>query len=392
LIWNLVFTRLSRQPAGPGQVTLLISLTTGLVFFASVFTYSIDIWQQAMARYTVGADIRLQQPSIEPEQIISLPNSLGVNRMTQVIRTDAIFLVNENQRLDFDLLAVDPDTFPLVVSFPTGISSFSMDAVMSVLKSDTPDVLPVIISSNVNTNHLNLGDQITMELGTEIVPVEIVGIIINFPLLEHIFAITNLSEFAQRVDLDTIALTDQGSREIWLAVDPDQHETVIATLNDAGLEDLITGNSREQLELFRNNLVFREVTTAFILSALVLIPLSSVGFFLIQLFSAKRRWAEFNVLQAMGLSISQLRSLLVREGLIFIALGTFIGVGIGFGLVILMQPFLLQILPPIMDDFIFDQFLINWPELGVRLAALICFYAMGLLVLTIISFRNQRSV
>ena len=107
----------------------------------------------------------------------------GITGKTQVIRTDATFLVNEYQRLDFDLLAVDPDTFPSTVSYPPGISSFSMDDLMGALRSDSPNVLPVIISSNFNTRHLNIGDQIVLELGEDAYPFEIVGIITNFPLL-----------------------------------------------------------------------------------------------------------------------------------------------------------------------------------------------------------------
>jgi len=392
LIWNLVFTRLARKPVGPGQVTLLISLTAGLIFFASAFTYSIDNWQQAMARYVIGADIRVRQPLIGSAQKSSLSDLPGVTDMTQVIRTRATFLVDEYMRLDFDLLAVDPETFSSVASFPPGIGSFSMDAVMSVLHSDSPNVLPVIISSNVNTNHLDIGDQIILELGTETYPAEVVGIIINFPLLDDIFAITDLSQFSQQIDLESMALTDQGTREIWLAVEPDEHVGVVANLYQDEFENLVTGNYREQLEVFQNNLVFREVATAFILSALILVPLSGVGFFLIQLFSAQRRGDEFDVLQAMGLSKTQLRSLLVREGVIYIFLGTLIGIGIGIGLVIMMQPFLVQILPPLMGGLVFDQIFINWPVVGIRLVTLIGFYVIGLLVLTITAFRYPRSV
>jgi hypothetical protein len=97
---------------------------------------------------------------------------------------------------------------------------------------------------------------------------------------------------------------------MWLAVDPAEQEAVIANLSEAGLGDSITGSSLAQLKVFQNNLVFREVITAFELNALILIPLSVVGFFLIQLFSSQRRAEEFNVLQAMGLSQSQLRGVL----------------------------------------------------------------------------------
>jgi ABC-type lipoprotein release transport system permease subunit len=391
LLWTLGFSRLTRQPVGPSQVTLLISLTVGLTFFASVFTTSIENWQQNMARYLVGADIRLNQPLLEPPEANSHVETPGITGITQVMRVEATFLVNEYQRLDFDLLAVDPATFPLVVSYPPGISQYSMGQIMGVLQSDSPNVIPVVISSNATTRHLDIGDQITLEMGGGTYISEVVGIIVNFPLVEDVFAITDLSRFSQMVDLESIALTDQGSREIWMAVDPDEHETVIAKLVQTGLGDSIVGNSQAQLEIFRNNLVFREVTTAFELNAMILIPLSVAGFFLIQLFSTQRREAEFNILQAIGLSKSQLRGLLLFEGFIFVGLGLLVGTGIGFGLATMMQPFLAQILPPLGSDFVLNQMLIDWPEMGVRFVVLLGFYGIGLLVLMISAIRNLRS-
>jgi predicted lysophospholipase L1 biosynthesis ABC-type transport system permease subunit len=391
LVWTLVFTRLARQPVGPSQVTLLISMTAGLAFFASIFSFSIGNWQQTMARYVVGADIRIRQPSIEPAENVNLPEATGVIGMTQVIRARTTFLVDEYQRLDFDLLAVDPDTFASVVSNPPEISPFSMDQIMRVLRTNKKDVPPIIISSTVNTSHLNIGDLITMELGDQTYPFEIVGIIINFPLLDGAFAITDLSRFAKEIDLDSMVLMDLGSRETWLSVESDAQERIIAKLTGMGFEESIVGNSREQLDAFQNNLVFREVTTAFGLNALILIPLSVIGFLLILLFSAQGRVGDFDILQAIGFSNSQLRSLLIREGLLFITLGILIGIGIGFGLAFMMQSFLSQILPSLRDGIVLENIFINWSDLGVRFLALIGFYSIGLLLLTISVFRNQRS-
>jgi len=344
-----------------------------------------------MARYVVGADIRLRQSLIDQPETTILVESPGITGMTQVIRVEVTSLVDEYQRLEFDLLAVDPATFPSVGSYPPGISPYSMVQIMRVLQRDSPNVLPVVISSSANTRHLNIGDQITMELGIETYTVEIVGIIVNFPLLDDFFAITDLSQLTQLVDLESLTLTDRGSGEIWMAVDPDEHETVVAKLDEAGLKDSIVGNSRTQLEIFQNNLVFREVITAFDLNALVLIPLSVVGFFLIQLFSAQRREAEFNILRAMGLSKYQLRGLLMFEGIIFIALGLLVGTGIGYGMAAMMQPFFSQILPQLGRGFVLNQMLIDWPEMGVRLLALIGFYGVGLLVLMLSTLRTLRS-
>ncbi|MHA2427771.1 MAG: ABC transporter permease [Candidatus Hermodarchaeia archaeon] len=392
LLWTLGFTRLARQPIGPSQVTILISLTAGLMLFASVFTYSIENWQQAIARYIEGADIRVSQSFFEPFAWNELIDSPSTEEMTQVIRTKATFLVSENKRINVDLLAVDPATFSSVVSFPSGFSRHSMVKIMQILKPDSPNVLPIVISNNINPHQLTIGDQIVLEMGKATYPFEVVGIIANFPLVDDVFAITNLSRFAKQISLESIALTDQGTNEIWIKIDPSEHESVFARFVEAGLGDSVVANSKKRLEVFQNNLVFREVTTAFELNALVLIPLSGLGFFLMHFFSVQRRTAEFNILQALGLSKSQLRSQLMIEGFIFVALGLLVGAGIGFGLAIMMQPFVSQILPSLGGKFAFNHMLINWSYVGIQFLALIGFYGVGLLVLMIYAIRNLRSV
>jgi ABC-type antimicrobial peptide transport system permease subunit len=186
-----------------------------------------------------------------------------------------------------------------------------------------------------------------------------------------------------------LVLSNDVFRETWLNVEKGWHQDVLASLRELGLEDNITANVQEQLAIFQNNLVFREVDTAFTLSALILIPLGVVGFILIQTFSALRRKDEFIVLQSMGLSKVDLRNVILGEGFIYIAFGLIIGIGLGLGLIHLMQPFLLQILPALEGGFVFTQILIDWSGIGFRLLFLIVFYAIGLLVLTLAVFQLQ---
>lgn len=390
LLLPLGFSRLSRQPVGPSQVTLLIALTAGLTFFASTFTHSIERWQQNMARYFVGADIRLRQPLLDTVDISSLSALPGVNGITQVIRSQATFLLNEYQRLEFDLLAVDPHSFPSVAFFPPGISPYSVKQILNVLQSDSPGLLPVVISSNIHTRNLNIGDQITLEMGGMTYPFMVVGIIVNFPLVDDFFAITDLSLFTHQVDLESMAMTNQGNRETLIAVNSIEQERLLKKLTESGFADSIVGNSLAQLGEFQNNLIFREVATAFELNALVLIPLSVVGYTLIQLFSIQRRTADFNILQALGLSKLQVVGLLLIDGFSFLVLGLSIGTGIGFGFSILMQPFLAQILPPLGDGFVLNRMLVDWLEVSLRFSGLISLYGVGLLVLLVGAFNKLR--
>jgi len=299
--------------------------------------------------------------------------------------------VDEYQILDFDLFALNLETFPSVVSYPPNTSAYTIADIMNVIKTDAADTLPVVISSNPNTLHLNIGDTLTWEMGSNSYRLGIVGIIVNFPLADGAFAITDLSAFINLVDLDTLGLTDYGSRETWLALEPDSTDTVVNHLVETGFGDQIVANAQVQRDILENNLVFREVLTAFELNALILIPLSVVGFTLIQTTSARRRSDEFSVLESMGLSRNQLVGLLLAEGLIFIILGMAIGTGIGFGLSRLMEPFLSQILPPLRENLYLTQLLINWRAVGMRYVGLVLFYGAALLFLIIRTVRNQSS-
>lgn len=390
-LWSGLFSRFSRSPVSPSQITLLVSLTAGLTLFASALTTSIQDWQGDMARFMVGADIRLQQPMEKATEDLNLPGATGISGKTEVIRATVPILVDEFQVLDFDLFAVDLDSFPSVVSYPPGISAYSIGDILNVIKTDTPNVLPVVISSNATTHHLNIGDNLTWNLGSNSYLLEIVGIIINFPLADRVFAITDLSAFTQQVDLSTLVLTDRGSRETWMAVEPDKNEAVLNALIDAGFGDQIAGNSKAQMRILQNNLVYREVLTAFELNALFLVPLSVVGFSLIQTHAAQGRSGEFGILRAMGFSKSQRRGMLLLEGLIFIFLGLILGTGIGFGLTRLMEPYLSQILPPLRGDLYLTRILFNWGAVGIRYAALVLLYGIALFAIITRAVRNQSS-
>jgi predicted lysophospholipase L1 biosynthesis ABC-type transport system permease subunit len=313
-----------------------------------------------------------------------------------VIRARVTVLLDEFQRLDFDLLAVDPSAFPAVAAYPHGVSSFSVAQVMSVLGPDpvdvNPNVLPVVISSSSYTRHLDIGDPLEIEIGEQTLPVEVAGIVLEFPLVDDIFVVTDLARFTDAVDLEMLGLMDNGVRETWLAVDPGAHANVLEGVADTGLADAVVGDAGILLDSYRNNLVFREVNAAFELNAMVLVPLSGMGFLLIQLFTVRRRAGEFKVLQAIGLSRTQFRSLLFFEGVMFIALGLLIGFGVGYGLVVLTQPFLAQILPPLGGGFVLSRLGINWLGFGIRYAALVIFYGIGLAVLAAVAVRRQPDV
>jgi len=391
LILPLGLTRLVRQPVGTNRVTLLISVTVGLIFFATIFSHSLITWQEEMARYNEGADIRLLLPPSKnkPGSVdLELPDGAVV---TRVNRVEATFQLNEYQRFNVDLLAVDPSTFAQVVSFPPGISPFQMSDIMRVLEPDADGPIPVVISDNAITRHLNRGDRVTYELGLDSVDFEVTGIIGDFPLLTEPFAITNRVLLAQRIDQSSPGLIDQVTDEQWISVEEQQHDLLLDQLERHSGTMSLAGDARAKLQEFQADLISRVAVTAFRLNAVVLLILSGVGFVFVQLFTIRQRTAEFGVMRAMGISRRLVWRLLFLEGSILVGAGLAVGAGIGYGLAVVMRPFLSRLLTFSSNGIVIDRIVIDWPTVVWMFFVLCGFYGLAQLLLLMASRSSKDS-
>ncbi len=152
LVLPLGIVRLARQVGRASQVTLLITLTTALVFFATVFRDSIVKRQQEVAHYITGADVRVALPASEPAavaQAARIEALAGVTAAADTFRNQArwspfrVAVVN-TQTVSF--LAVDRDRFGQVARYPPGIGSAEMDKLMAALAQRSSDAVPILVS------------------------------------------------------------------------------------------------------------------------------------------------------------------------------------------------------------------------------------------------------
>ena len=164
----LGLNQLSRSPSGPVRVAILVSLTVGLAFFASVFERSIEDRQIEVAQYLAGADMRLVQ-SLSPskadqdrEMIAALP---GVQATSQTYRTRSRWGEGSGTMVDF--LAVEPTTMGLVSTFPQGLSSVSMGAILRVLESSEGGDIPIVLSYDAPPRDVQIGDVVQYRVGVQ---------------------------------------------------------------------------------------------------------------------------------------------------------------------------------------------------------------------------------
>lgn len=404
LVLPLSITRLARDISAPSRVILLVSLTTALVFFASVFGHSIVQRQGEVAHYMAGADLRVAlaldagRAAADAEDISELSDVVDVSPVYRGTARWSVFgTVGVNYR-SLEVLAVDPAHHASVSRYPPGIGDRQMGDLLSLLRERCPGKAPAIVSPDAPPGNLRVGSEIEYRVGSQVCVFEVRAITDEFPTLRRPFLVTDLAALEQQAELGDVFQSPSGWRELWLSVRPGAHESLVAALEeqeinigDAALfrSGRIAGDAGAQLRVFRSDLIARITTAAFALNGAVLLVLSTGSFALTQVFAARRRTREFGVLRAMGLSSAQLPAMLGIEGAIMLLLGLAVGTGVGYGLALAMRPFLSLTLAPSLGGMAIDRMVIGWAVLGRSYAILVGCYGLALFLLLVVLVRSK---
>jgi ABC-type antimicrobial peptide transport system permease subunit len=170
---------------------------------------------------------------------------------------------------------------------------------------------------------------------------------------------------------------------VWLAVDGAQHEAVVAALQ-AGVGPVGTAvldDAQARQAAMQADLIAAETIGAFQLNGWTLGLLSVIIFLLVNFFAMRKRMYEFGVLRASGLARRQLLGLLSLEGVLLLLLGLSAGTLTGWGLAVLMRPFLSRVLATAVGGDAIQQILVNWGELLRVYGVLIGAYVLALTLL-----------
>jgi putative ABC transport system permease protein len=383
LMLPLGFHRLARDPLKPGRVVLLISLASGLILFTNSFGDSLSHSQEEMAHYLAGADLRvsLDQPTRLPiDQLTDLP---GVLTVASVFRT----IVQAESGQPIHLFAVDPSTFGQVARYPASLTDLEITTLMHAIHPDSELAaaeVPAAFSYSALPDAKKAGDLVFLNLGGQRIPFGVRGSINNFPTLSGPFVIVSLPALEARVGLHTLGERLSGTREAWMTIDPAQREDLIRhpTLSQRILDD-----TQVQLHALRSDALTQGTSGAFQLNTLTMTLLSVTAFMLVHFFAAQGRVLEFGVLRAMGLSVRQLLTLLVTEGILVIALGLVAGTIIGYGMVRVMIPYLSQALSASLAGATIKEILVDWPAIARMYLLLIACYGLALLLLLLVLLR-----
>ena len=173
-----------------------------------------------------------------------------------------------------------------------------------------------------------------------------------------------------------------------LARDPLQATRVVLLISlTAGLvffTRIFQGAVARSQDLLEGDALALGIGSALDLNGLALVLFSAVAFFLVQLSTAQGRESDHRVLRALGLSHRQRLALVVVEGLVVLFLGLLAGTGVGFGLSLVMIPYLSQALAQAFAQVEVTRVLVDWATIAQASAVLAGAYASTLVLLVLI--------
>lgn len=396
LVLPLAIARLSRLMGRVNQVTLLITLTTALVFFATAFRSSIVRRQGEVAHYVTGADVRVALPASETASATRaalIESMAGVTAVARVFRSQArwspfrVAIVN-TQPVSF--LAVERDRLAEVARYPPEIGSTKMSGLMAALGQHSSDAVPILASSDAPPGDLKVGSVVRYALGTRACDFEVRGIVDEFPTLHRPFVVADLHALSTCLDLGGLSLDSSTGRELWLELAERQRDVTLGRLDEQLVDAAdvgrftsgrIVADASTQLRAFQADLVARVTVAAFGLNAVVLVALSAGSFLLVQVFAARGRATEFGILRAIGLGGGQVLGLLSVEACTMLILGLSAGTAVGYGLALVMRPFLSLTLTSSIGERAIARLVVDWAALGTAYAVLLTVYVVALLIL-----------
>jgi ABC-type antimicrobial peptide transport system permease subunit len=398
LVLPLGLTRMARNPQRMSWIVLLISLASGLILFAVIYSESLSATQVQIAEYQAGANLRLDGNQIPDTHYAEIESVLPVS---QVLRGRA----QETSGRGIVLLALDPDTFIDVSEYPDGMTNLTIDIIMDAINqpliSDNPEDLAASGNSGTESGDENnpipavfsyssiptggtIGDHQEFLLAGQPIAFEIRGMISDFPTLTKDFVIVDADNLKNSVNASIFSQFKK--REYWIRTGEPYHDQL---LSFAFIRNSILADSEAILNIIRHNIMTLGTVRAFSLNGLILAIISLVGIIIANYFSFRRREYEFGILRAYGLSHWQSNLLLVSEGLLVLTLGVISGILLGYSLTFLMRPYISLAVSRTLPGMTVHHIDINWLSIASIVGFLTGIYFLAMVIIVIALWRSK---
>ena len=373
----LAFAQVSRSPAGPTRLALLLALAVGLGLFALTFNSSLQLSAADRAAYQSGADLRLVEnaplgPRIDTPVQLQLKALPGVAVVSPVYRSGVTTTVDEGNS-SVNLLAIDPATWASVAqdawrsdyaATPLARMLAQMqahqygeaftDRAGKTLAGDPGHPVWAMVSQTfADSVHVRVGDRFALNLPDSVSTSAFftVGAIVqDFPTLyptqtEGGFIVLDVNDALGAIAVASAGNTTHlGPNEYWLKTSgsASQRAALVRSIqNDRANLQLDTLVDRQAMQQsISGNPVQAGMRGLLTAGALIAAALAVLGSVVQSALAARQRVVQFAVLRTMGMANRQLAGLLLGEQLVVYLFGLLGGTILGAVLATATLPYL----------------------------------------------------
>ncbi len=342
-----VLRRFSRNGQTYQGSIMLMAFTLGLAVFSASMAYSLDQGLKDEAYYSIGADLNLveggefvseplsgdsRQENSQEEQsglwnFLPVTDHLSLSGVESAARVGVYdaSLNSGGRSTQGSLTGIDRADFAAVAFFRDDFAPESLNALLNRLASAPEAVL--VDQATWERFNLNTGD--TLEIRASIndenftVTCKAAGVFTYFPNWNPA---RDGALFVANLDYLFESWGVLQPYQVWLHTTT-QADTaqIISGINQMGVAVIRTQDSRAEINTALTTPSRQGVVGLLSVGFLASAALTVVGFFLFAMFSFRERFIQLGVLRAIGLGEGQMRSALLAELAVLMA----VGVGIG---------------------------------------------------------------
>lgn len=339
---------LARTPSTYATPLLILIFTLSLSAYTASLAQTINQHIFTSTYYQLGADMRFTDTgSSNDSTVFALPTQAdssasflfypvseylkmpGVEKVTRVGAYPARVTTSQGS-LDARFIGIDRVDFSQVAFWRRNFASQPLGVLMNALGMNTNGVLASrewMAKAGVNP-----GDTLQISVRTDIGQAELpVRVVESFALFPTWYSANDGPLFVGNLDYLFQQAGGQVPYQVWLKTNPTMEPGQDGPIELRELDVLITRWDaarpliRQRLQRPEQQGVFSFLFIGFIAA----VVLTVIGFFLYTLYSYKRRFIEFGVLRASGLSRLQMSTYLAFELFFLIAFGGAAGTGLG---------------------------------------------------------------
>jgi putative ABC transport system permease protein len=340
-LWRLSFRRLRRRPLQ--TVLLILGVAIGVAMMVSIdlangsAQRAFELSTDAVTGLTTHRVVSASANGLDESVYHDLRRQLGYTLSAPVVEGYVLTPDLGNQPLR--LVGIDPFAEPPFRSYFAGSSEEGFAGLVPFLTEPGA----IIIAQELANNHgVQLGDELTVELAGQPLPVHVVGLL-------------QPADDATSRALNNLIFTDIASAQEMLEMVGRLSHIDLIVENDADLqaiESILPSGTLVETAASQQNAI-RQMTAAFELNLTALSMLALiVGMFLIYntvTFSVVQRRPLFGILRCIGVTGGQLFRLILAESALLSLIGAVLGVGLG----ILLGRGMVGLITQTINDFYF---------------------------------------